>query len=39
MFPLDIPEVQELTEKLFVRIPNESGRGALLIATSYVDDF
>lgn len=36
--PFDYPEIQQLFGDLLDRLFEESGRGALLIATAYVDD-
>lgn len=36
--PFDYPEVQELFSHLFDKLLTESGRGAILISTAYVED-
>jgi DNA-binding MltR family transcriptional regulator len=38
MSPFDYPEINELFNKLLDNLLSESGRGALLIATSHVDE-
>lgn len=38
MHPFDYPEIVKLFRELFDRIFEESGRGALLIATAHIDD-
>jgi DNA-binding MltR family transcriptional regulator len=39
MFPFDYTEIKNLYIELINKLLVESGRGAILIATSYVDDF
>lgn len=36
--PLQYPEIKELLNELYDKLLSESGRGAVLIGTSYVDD-
>jgi hypothetical protein len=35
--PFDYPEIHELFSDLFKELFNESGRGAILISTTYVE--
>lgn len=37
--PFHYPEVQELFSQLYNKLLNESGRGALLVATTHVEEF
>lgn len=36
--PLQYPEIKELLNELYDKLLSESGRGAVLIGTAYVDD-